>query len=35
MLHLDDTCGEHFLDGYWPAVRFGTDGSIVGVTIEA
>lgn len=35
MLHLDDTCGEHLLDGYWPAVRFGADGSIIEVTVES
>lgn len=34
-IHLDDTCGEHFLDGYWPAVRFGPDDAVVAVTVEA
>ncbi|GAB3252245.1 hypothetical protein [Kineosporia babensis] len=35
VLHFTDTCGEHFLDGYWPAVRIGTDGQISDVTVEA
>jgi hypothetical protein len=35
VLHLDDTCGEHLLDGHWPAVRFGADGSVIEVTVEA
>ncbi|MFH8223027.1 hypothetical protein ACH4C2_26095 [Streptomyces sp. NPDC018057] len=34
-LHLSDSCGEHFLDGYWPAVRFDGEGGVVGVTVEA
>jgi hypothetical protein len=35
MVHLDDTCGEHLMEGYWPAVRFRSDGSVVEVTVEA
>jgi hypothetical protein len=35
VLHLDDSCGEHLLDGYWPAVRFDTNDSVVEVTVEA
>jgi hypothetical protein len=35
VLHLDDSCGEHFLDGYWPAVRFDQVGAVVVVTVEA
>lgn len=34
-VHLDDTCGEHFLEGYWPAVRFPADGSEPEVTVES
>lgn len=35
VLHLDDGCGEHFMQGYWPAVRFDDDGDVVEVTVEA
>ncbi|MFD7311748.1 hypothetical protein [Promicromonospora sp. NPDC059942] len=35
VLHLDDSCGEHLLDGYWPAVRFDMSGAAVEVTVEA
>ncbi|WGX97058.1 hypothetical protein [Nocardioides sp. L-11A] len=35
VLHLDDSCGEHFLDGYWPAVRLGPTGEVVAVTVES
>lgn len=35
VLHLTDSCGGHFLDGYWPAVRFAPDGSITDVTVES
>lgn len=35
VLHLDDSCGGHLPAGYWPAVRFGADGSVQGVTVEA
>ncbi|MFS3128975.1 hypothetical protein ACLM5J_11285 [Nocardioides sp. Bht2] len=35
VLHLDDSCGQHFPDGYWPAVRFGRDDVVVEVTVEA
>lgn len=35
VLHLDDSCGEHLLDGYWPAVRFDTSDAVVEVTVEA
>lgn len=34
VLHLDDSCGLHFLQGYWPAVRFDADATIVNVTVE-
>ncbi len=35
VVHLADTCGEHFLDGYWPAVRFDAAGQVVEVTVES
>lgn len=35
VLHLDDSCGQHFLDGYWPAVRFDAADVAVEVTVEA
>jgi hypothetical protein len=35
VLHLDDSCGQHFPDGYWPAVRFDESGAVVDVTVEA
>ncbi|WP_036970295.1 hypothetical protein [Promicromonospora kroppenstedtii] len=35
VLHLDDSCGQHFLDGYWPTVRFDADDVAVEVTVEA
>ncbi|WP_330237612.1 hypothetical protein [Streptomyces sp. NBC_00525] len=35
VLHLDDSCGEHIMEGYWPAVRFDTDNQVTDVTIEA
>ncbi|PZT83251.1 MULTISPECIES: hypothetical protein [unclassified Streptomyces] len=35
LLHLTDSCGGHMLDGYWPAVRFDRDDTLVKVTIEA
>lgn len=35
MFHLTDTCGEHLLDGYWPAVRFDEADSVVEVTVES
>ncbi|CAM3435391.1 hypothetical protein NODU109028_16805 [Nocardioides dubius] len=35
VLHLDDSCGQHFPDGYWPAVRFGTGDVVAEVTVEA
>lgn len=34
-LHMTDLCGQHFLDGYWPAARFDTDDNVVEVTVEA
>jgi enoyl-CoA hydratase len=35
VVHLSDSCGEHFLDGYWPAVRFDAVGDVVEVTVES
>lgn len=35
VVHLADTCGEHFLDGYWPAVRLDAVGEVVEVTVES
>ncbi|MFJ6530936.1 hypothetical protein [Microbacterium sp. NPDC091662] len=35
VLHLIDTCGEHFPEGYWPAVHLGVDDSVVVVTVES
>jgi hypothetical protein len=35
VLHLIDTCGDHFPEGYWPAVHLGEDGQITQVTVES
>mgnify|MGYP001609746918 FL=1 len=35
ILHLTDTCGTHFPEGYWPAVHFGADDGITQVTVES
>ncbi|KNY04335.1 hypothetical protein [Microbacterium sp. GCS4] len=35
VLHLIDTCGEHFPEGYWPAVHLGAEGQIAQVTVES
>lgn len=35
VLHLIDSCGEHFPEGYWPAVHLGRDGQITQVTVES
>ncbi|WP_043807795.1 hypothetical protein [Rhodococcus triatomae] len=35
VLHFDDSCGQHFVDGRWPAVRFDETGAVVDVTVEA
>ncbi|MHC9043340.1 hypothetical protein ACYX8G_02090 [Microbacterium saperdae] len=35
ILHLTDTCGTHFPEGYWPAVHFGADDDIIQVTVES
>ncbi|OAN43091.1 hypothetical protein A4X16_08590 [Microbacterium sp. H83] len=35
VLHFTDGCGEHFPEGYWPAVHLGADGQITQVTVES
>lgn len=35
ILHLTDSCGEHFPEGYWPAVHFDVDDSVAQVTVES
>lgn len=35
VLHLTDTCGTHFPDGYWPAAHLADDDSITNVTVES
>lgn len=35
VLHFIDSCGEHFPEGYWPAVHLGPDGQITQVTVES
>lgn len=35
VVHMTDLCGDHFLDGYWPAARFDADDEFVEVTVEA
>lgn len=35
VLHFTDTCGEHFPEGYWPAVHLGADDRIAQVTVES
>lgn len=35
VLHLGDSCGEHFPDGFWPAVRIDDAGTVVAVTVES
>lgn len=35
VLHFDDSCGEHFSSGHWPAVRYDREGVVEAVTIEA
>ncbi|MFJ3471315.1 hypothetical protein ACIPJ1_00105 [Microbacterium maritypicum] len=35
ILHLTDNCGEHFPEGYWPAVHLGVDDSVAQVTVES
>lgn len=35
VLHLTDNCEEHFPDGYWPAVHFAPDDTVITVTVES
>lgn len=35
VFHLDDSCGTHFPEGYWPAVHLGPDGAVAQVTVES
>lgn len=35
VLHLSDNCGEHFPEGYWPAVYLDVDDSVTQVTVES
>lgn len=35
ILHLIDDCGEHFPEGYWPAVHLGAGGDVEQVTVES
>ncbi|WP_047521843.1 hypothetical protein [Microbacterium sp. ZOR0019] len=35
VLHLTDTCGEHFPEGYWPAAHLGVDDTVDQVTVES
>lgn len=35
VLGLTDSCGLHFMDGYWPAVRFNGGDGVVEVTVES
>ena len=35
ILHLNDSCGTHFPEGYWPAVHLDVDDAVVTVTVES
>ena len=35
VLHLNDSCGDHFPDGYWPAVHLAVDDTVAQVTVES
>jgi hypothetical protein len=35
ILHLIDSCGEHFPEGCWPAVHLDVDDSVAQVTVES
>ena len=34
VLHFTDSCGEHFPEGFWPAVHLDLDGQVTEVTVE-
>ncbi|MEU4015376.1 hypothetical protein AB0E56_08915 [Microbacterium sp. NPDC028030] len=35
ILHLNDECGEHFPEGYWPAAHLNLDDTVGQVTVES
>lgn len=35
ILHFTDSCGEHFPEGYWPAVHLGIDDAVQQVAVES
>ena len=35
VLPVTDTCGEHFPEGYWPAVHLDGEGAVATVTVES
>ncbi|WP_149085718.1 hypothetical protein [Microbacterium sp. 1S1] len=35
VLHFTDTCGEHFPEGYWPAVHLDAEDAVATVTVES
>lgn len=35
VLHLIDSCEQHFPEGYWPAVHLAPDDTVVTVTVES
>jgi len=35
VLHLNDDCGDHFPEGYWPAVHLGPGDVVSDVTVES
>ncbi|WP_334152059.1 hypothetical protein [Microbacterium sp.] len=35
VLHFSDDCGDHFPEGYWPAVHLSPDGAVIDVTVES
>ncbi|WP_238343667.1 hypothetical protein [Microbacterium sp. RG1] len=34
-VHFNDTCGQHFLEGYWPAVHFSSLDAVTEVSVES
>lgn len=35
VVHLADSCGQHFADGYWPAVGFNRQDAVTDVSVRA
>ena len=35
VLHFSDSCGDHFPEGYWPAVHLAPDDAVTDVTVES